>query len=185
MVSRFKKDKKRCRKYRCEYIVVDTALCGTPVRLFLCRRTKQDGWKTMLTTDTSLSFVKAYEIYAMRWSIEVCFKECKQYLNLEGCQAQYFNSQIAHVSICLMQYSLLSVMKRVSSYETLGGIFRNTNADILEMTLFERILLVLSDILEEFTEFIGLPNKELVQKFLFDKEVLEKIRDSNCLKLWG
>jgi len=53
------------------------------------------------------------------------------------------------------------------------------------MTLFERILLVLSDILEEFTEFIGLPNKELVQKFLFDKEVLEKNRDSNCLKLWG
>lgn len=185
MVSRLKKDRKRCRKYRCDYITIDTALGGTPVRLFLCRRTKQDGWKTLLTTDTSLPFVKAYETYAMRWSIEVCFKECKQYLNLEGCQAQYFNSQIAHVSICLMQYSLLSVMKRVSSYETLGGIFRNTNADILEMTLFERILLVLSDILEEFTEFIGLPNKELVQKFLFDKEVLEKIRDSNCLKLWG
>lgn len=183
MVSRFKKDKKRCRKYRCEYIVVDTALCGTPVRLFLCRRTKQDGWKTMLTTDTSLSFVKAYEIYAMRWSIEVCFKECKQYLHLEGCQAQYFNSQIAHASICFMQYSLLSLVKRVTSYETLGGLFRGTCADVLEVTLYERILLVLKDLLEEFTEYIGFPNKKLVQKFLSDKDLLTKLRDHNCLRL--
>lgn len=183
MVSRFKKDRKRCRKYRCEYVTVDTDLCGTPVRLFLCRRTKQDGWKTLLTSDTSLSFVRAYEIYAMRWSIEVCFKECKQYLHLEGCQAQYFYSQIAHVSICLMQYSLLSLVKRVTSYETLGGLFRDTNADLLEVTLYERILLVLKNLLEEFTEFIGFPNKELVQKFLSDKDLLMKIRNSNCLRL--
>ncbi len=54
MVSRFRKNRKRCRKYRCEYITVNTDLCGTPVRLYLCRRTRQDGWKTILTTDTSL-----------------------------------------------------------------------------------------------------------------------------------
>ena len=104
-------------------------------------------------------------------------------MNLEGCQAQYFNSQIAHVSICLMQYSLLSIVKRVSSYETLGGLFRDTNADTVEITLYERILLVLREILEEFAEYIGFPNKEMVQKFLSDKEILEKIRNSNCLKL--
>lgn len=119
----------------------------------------------------------------MRWSIEVCFKECKQYLHLEGCQAQYFYSQIAHVSICLMQYTLLSLVKRVTSYETLGGLFRGTNADVLEVTLYERILLVLKDLLEEFTEFFGFPSKELVQKFLSDKDLLMKIRNSNCLRL--
>lgn len=183
MVTRYRKDRKRCRKYHCEYIVVDTTLDGIPVRIFLCRRTKQDGWKTLLTTDTSLSFVRAYEIYAMRWSIEVCFKECKQYLRLEGNQAQYFNSQIAHVSVCLMQYTLLSLMKRVSDYESLGGLFRGTVADTTEITLYERILLVLKDILEEFTEYIGFPNKQLVQKFLSDDELLTKIKNSNCLKL--
>ena len=119
----------------------------------------------------------------MRWSIEVCFKECKQYLRLEDNQAQYFNSQIAHVSICLMQYTLLSLMKRVSAYESLGGLFRGTVADITEITHYERILLVLKDILEEFTEYIGFPNKQLVQKSLSDNESLTKIRNSNCLKL--
>lgn len=183
MVSRYRKSSKRCRKYHCHYVIVDTEMGGVPVRLFLCRRTKNDGWKVLLSTNTSLTFTKAYEIYAMRWSIEVCFKECKQYLNLEGCQAQYFNSQIAHVSICLMQYTLLSIVKRVSSYETLGGLFRNTNADTVEITLYERILLVFKDLLEEFADYIGFPNKEIVQKFLSDSEIIEKIRNSNCLKL--
>ena len=156
---------------------------GTPVRLFLCRRTKQDGWKALLTTNTTLSFIKAYEIYAMRWSIEICYKECKQYLRLEGNQAQYFNSQIASVTVCLMQYALLSVVKRMNCYETLGGLFRNTMADTVEFTLYERILLVLKDILEEYTEFIGFPNKKIVQKFLSDNQLLEKIKDSKHLKI--
>jgi len=37
--------------------------------------------------------------------------------------------------------------------------------------------------LKEFTEFIGFPNKELVQKFLSDKDLLMKIRNANCLRL--
>ena len=183
IVGRHRKDSRRCRKYHCEYIVANTDLGGVHVRLFLCRRTKSDGWKCLLATDTSLSFVRAYEIYAMRWSIEVCFKECKQYLNLEGCQAQYFNSQIAHVSICLMQYTLLSIVKRMTSYETLGGLFRGTNADTVEITLYERILLMLRELLEEFAGYIGFPNKGTVQKFLSDTDLIEKIRKSQCLRL--
>ena len=34
-------------------------------------------------------------------------------------------------------------------------------ADTVEFTLYERILLVLKDILEEYTEFIGFPNKKM------------------------
>ena len=82
-----------------------------------------------------------------------------------------------------MQYALLSVVKRMTSYETLGGLFRNTAADTIEFTLYERILLVLTDILEEFTEYIGFPNKKLVQKFLSDKQILEKIKQSKHLKI--
>ena len=151
----------------------------TPIK----RRKQKKITKQNLTSGTSLFFVKANEIYAMRWSIEVCFKECKQYLHLKGSQSQYFYSQIAHVSICLMQCSLLSLMKQGTSYETLGDLFLDTNADVLEVTLYERILFVLKDLLEEFTEFFGFPSKELVQKFLSDKDLLMKIQNSNCLRL--
>ena len=181
MARHLKGDRKRCRTYHCEYIAVDTRMGGVPVRLFLCRHARQKVWKTLLTTDISLSFVKAYEIYAVRWSIEVCFKECKQCLNLEGNQSQYFNSQIAHVTVCLMQYSILALAKRMDSYETLGELFRNTNADTVEITLYEKILLALREILAEFAEYIGFPDKRIVQKFLSDNELLQKIRHSICL----
>lgn len=82
-----------------------------------------------------------------------------------------------------MQCSLLSLMKQGTSYETLGDLFLDTNADVLEVTLYERILFALKDFLEEFTEFIGFPNKEFVQKFLSDKDLLMKIQNSNCLRL--
>ena len=82
-----------------------------------------------------------------------------------------------------MQYALLSVVKRMNCYETLGGLFRNTMADTVEFTLYERILMVLKDILEEYTEFIGFPNKKIVQKFIFDNQFLEKIKDSKHLKI--
>ena len=74
-------------------------------------------------------------------------------------------------------------MKQGTSYVTLGDLFLDTNADVLEVTLYERILFVLKDLLEEFTKFIGFPNKELAQKFLSDKYLLVKIRNSNCLRL--
>ena len=74
-------------------------------------------------------------------------------------------------------------MKQGTSYETLGDLFLDTNADVLEVTLYERILFALKDLLEEFTEFIGFPNKEFVQKFLSDKDLLMKIQNSNCLRL--
>ncbi len=119
----------------------------------------------------------------MRWFIEVCYNECKQYLHLEGSQAQYLNSQIAHVSICLMQFLLLALAKRISSYESLGGLFRGTKADLVEITLYERILLVIKDILEEFTEFIGFPNKTIVQKFLSDNELIAKLININRRRL--
>ena len=36
----------------------------------------------LLTTDTSMNFVKAFELYERRWGIEVIFKECRGYLGL-------------------------------------------------------------------------------------------------------
>ena len=105
------------------------------------------------------------------------FSKCKQYLRLEGNQAQHFNSQI--VSICLMQYSLLNGVKRMTSYETPGGLFRENKVGVSEITFYEGILLVLREILEEFTKHLGFPNKKAVQRFLSDNDPLVIIRNTN------
>ena len=75
----------RCRKMRLHYKRAEVMLDGIAVTLFFTRQGKGGKWKVFLTTDTKLSFVKLMEIYRIRWSIEVFFKEGKQLLNPGGC----------------------------------------------------------------------------------------------------
>ena len=78
-----RKNIKRSKKYRAYYIEQAAEYKGFKVKLFFVRLTKRSKWKLLVTTDTSLTFTSAYELYANRWSIEVFFKECKQLLGLE------------------------------------------------------------------------------------------------------
>jgi len=58
------------------------------VKLLFVRGTASDGkasagkkdWALFLTTAPEMSMSKILEIYALRWSIEVYFKEAKQHL---------------------------------------------------------------------------------------------------------
>ena len=45
--------------------MTDVKLGTRQVRLFFCRRGKAEGWRMLLTTDTSINFMRAYEIYAI------------------------------------------------------------------------------------------------------------------------
>ena len=91
------------RRHRCHYATADVTLGCRKVRLFLCRRGKNENWKMLLTTDLSIEFMRAYEIYAMRWSVEVFFADAKRVLDLAGCSARDFSSQIAHVSMVVIR----------------------------------------------------------------------------------
>ena len=66
---------KYSRHYRCHYAEIEVVLGKRAVKLFFCKRGKKEAWKVLLTTDLRLRFMRAYEIYAMRWSIEVFFYE--------------------------------------------------------------------------------------------------------------
>jgi IS4 transposase len=90
------------RRFKSKYIKVDALYKGTPVRLFYVRYKGAGTWKLLLTTDLSLSFTKAMELYQIRWTIEVLFKECKQYLRLGQGQNTDFDGQIADITITLL-----------------------------------------------------------------------------------
>lgn len=48
-------------------------------------------------------------------------------------------SQIASISLNILQYNLLSYVKRFESYETIGGLFREITAQTLELSVTEKI----------------------------------------------
>ena len=141
-----------CKKLNCKFYEARVELKGINLKLFFCKTTKRSKWHGLLTTNTELSFETAFEIYATRWTIEVFFKECKQLLRLGKCESRHFETQIAATTLCIIQYNMLSAVKRFDGYESLGALFRQANAETVELTLKERILLIIREILIEFSE---------------------------------
>ena len=50
-------------------------------------------------------------------------EDAKRLLDLAGCSARDFSSQIAHVSMVVIRYNILALIKRSDDYETIGGLF--------------------------------------------------------------
>jgi len=143
------KDKvKRSKKYRASYCEHIVDYKGTNVKLFFIRLSKRAKWRLMVTTDTSLQFTEAYDLYANRWAIEVFFKECKQLLGLGKNQSRDFDAQIASATLSFIQYTILALHKRYDVYETIGGLFASSKAAITEQVFSDRIMTLITEIIE-------------------------------------
>jgi hypothetical protein len=147
---------KRCQKLKASYLVMEVMYKEYPVRLFFSRFGQRGKWHAILTTDTSLSYIKVMEQYQVRWTIEVFFKESKQYLNLGGCQSKNFEAQIADTTITMIQYILLTLRKRFDDYETRGEIFRATGEEMMEQRLHIRLWELLIAIIKIMVETLDM-----------------------------
>lgn len=153
-------------KYKSTYISLVADYKGVKVRLFFIRYNRAKNWTLLLTTDLTLSFVKAIELYEIRWTIEVLFKECKQYLRLGGSQNTDFDGQIADVTITLATHTILTIQKRFSSYETMGELFRETQQHLLELTLWERLVRVFLKMIVQLASILNIDRDEILEKLM-------------------
>lgn len=143
---------KQCRKLRSAYIIVDVVYKDYPLRLYFSRFGQRGKWHLLLSTDRSLTYVKMMELYHIRWTIEVFFKESKQYLNLGACHSNDFDAQIADTTITMIQYILLTLKKRFEDYETRGEVFRGIGERMeerkLHVRIFELLIVIMKIIIE-------------------------------------
>ena len=128
-----------------------------------------------MTTNLELNFERAFEIYAIRWTTEIFFKEAKQYLGLGKCQSVDFDAQTASTSIVMLEYSLLSLAKKELEYQTIGGILKDTP------TLDERILLIIKELVLDLAEILEIPFEELITKIISENKQLMKWINLNPL----
>jgi len=113
------------------------------VRLLFVRGLKEPGetdvskkdWALFLTTDTGLSMSKMLEIYAMRWSIEVYFKEAKQHLGFLQEQTATFASHTASIHLCAIRYLML-VQNQLEGKAARVGDIRSQIKDQLDSLSF-------------------------------------------------
>ena len=153
---------KHNRILKCTYCTIDVKFAGTTVRLFFSKRGRMGQWNGLLTTDLSLSFLKAYRTYSMRWTTEVAYHDCKQLLDFGKCQSVHFSAQIASFTLTMMQYNILCTVKRFEAYETIGELFRDATGNTLELSVTDRIWELILDTILEIAEMISADASELL-----------------------
>lgn len=170
------KEVKRSRRYRCHYAETQVVLGKRAVKLFFCKRGKKEAWKLLLTTDLSLDFMRAYEIYAMRWSIEVFFSDSKRILGLADCSSRDFSAHIAHVSLVMIRYNMLSAIKRTLDYDTIGGLFEDMYLGVHELTVVEKIWAIIIEVVAVVAELIEADSEVLIFQVINSNKRLATIR---------
>lgn len=148
---------------------------STPLKLYFCKTSRHGKWHLLASTDTKLGLLKAYQIYSIRWSIEVFFKESKQYFRLGKSQSQDFDAQIADITIAMIEYNVFSLAKRIESYETIGGLFEHVKDQAMELTIANRIWGFILELLQIIAEFIDGDFNELIINIMKNKPEENKI----------
>jgi hypothetical protein len=168
---------KRCRKLGFYYKEAIVSFRGKELKLFFSKQGRNGKWKVFVCTDTGLSFIKMIEIYQIRWSIEVFFKEAKQLLGLGKCQSNDFDAQITDATITMVQYILLALKFRYENYESKPGMFAQIKEETLLQRLDQRLWGLFLEIVRVVAEiFEEIDQQLLFEKIMQDEKVYEKIK---------
>lgn len=161
---------KTCRQYKSIYARIKAEYKGVPVQLFIIRYGRSSMYEVMVTTDMKMSFKDTFERYQIRWNVEVLFYECKQHLELGKCQSTDLNAQIADCFLAFIGYTVISLHKRFSDYETFGELFRDIKEGLLELTFIERLLPIIAELLWKIARLFDSTLDDLLERAMADEE---------------
>uniref|UniRef100_UPI002FBE8D2A IS4 family transposase n=1 Tax=Sporolactobacillus sp. KGMB 08714 TaxID=3064704 RepID=UPI002FBE8D2A len=154
----FKAQKKR--RGRSRYllsVLVEAVVEGEkniPLKLVYVRnRRKRKDYLVLASTDTQLSEDELIRLYGKRWSIEMYFKMCKQYLRLAKYQGLSYDGIFAHTACVAIGYSLLAVQHREQEDDrTLGELFYLMVDELADVTYIEAIQQLITLFQEAFED---------------------------------
>ena len=95
-------------------------------------------------------------------------EDAKRLLDLAGCSARDFSSQIAHVSMVVIRYNILALIKRSDDYETIGGLFADIYEGVHELTVVEKIWSIIIDVIAIVAEIFTIDENELMEQIIRD-----------------
>ena len=162
-------------KYQAQVVDVELNLAQTPkeeaqwvnVRLLFVRGSDQEtntqvgkhDWAVFLCTDRGLSATEILELYAMRWAIEVYFKEAKQHLGLLKEQSNHYAAYIASIHLTAIRFCLLVIAKQTQGCENITQIRQslcnNTSNISFAAKLWQVFRAIITGALDELKTILG------------------------------
>lgn len=123
------------------------------------RRENKDAWVVLLCTNTTYSSERILEIYALRWSIEVYFKEVKQGMGWMKEQSGRYTTHYASIHLAAIRYTLIYSLMLDNGLEKFGEM-RNRITGAIEQLGFAAVLweffkALLNGVLDRFRNTLG------------------------------
>ena len=147
------------------------------VQLLFVRGVREPGepevgkkdWALFLCTDTTLAISKMLEVYALRWGIEVYFKEAKQHLGFLAEHTRTFASHTASIHLCAIRYLILVHAKLSDDHVRIGQLRADIQEQLNLMSFAERLWqifrAIICDTLDELGHALGCSVETLLKAF--------------------
>lgn len=94
---------------------------------------------------------------------------------LNKCQRTEFDAYIATVTLCFINYMILSMRKRFDDYETFGEIFRVFKDELLEANLVEKIGGLIMQLYVEIFADLKIDMEDFIEIIIHKQESIEKL----------
>jgi hypothetical protein len=176
LLTKYERKAITARSHKARYIKQPVLYGNIRVNLFFIKMGSCSKWHLLLTTDLSLNFQQLMDVYQIRWSIEVFFREAKQYLNLGKCKSNCFDAQIATATIVMTQYVLLSFHKRIHEPMTFDHIFAKLANQALEGYLASKLQKLFWVLVEVMGDIAGVDVIEFHESILREPQKIQKLK---------
>ena len=116
-------------------------------------------WAVFLCTDTAITATDILERYAMRWAIEVYFKEAKQHLGFLKEQSNHYAAYIASIHLAAIRFCLLVIAKQTQGASGIAamrqGLCDNSTDISFAAKLWQVFRAVITGALDELKGVLG------------------------------
>jgi hypothetical protein len=116
-------------------------------------------WAVFLTTDPSLEPQRILELYALRWAVEVYFKEAKQHLGFLKEQSNHYAAYVASIHLTAIRFCLLVIAKITHQARGIADIRHKISANAHQISfgaqLWQVFRAIIAGALDELKTLLG------------------------------
>jgi len=176
--AKYKMRKKRKCNYKQAVLTVEMFKTGIPLKIVFIQNNDQEKFHAFGCTKTNLSSKEILEHYSQRWSIEVFFKNCKQYLNYGKEQVSNIDSMVALDAIVFTRYIILTYIafrNKTTFYESLEKCRKQKKFIDYGLRLLNYFFKKLTNVIEYIIEMLEKGLKDQAKELL--REIVRSSKD--------